>query len=222
MERSSGPIFAIGRYLDIPAGVINDDLRRAVAVIEAVHGVGDLPRIPLYGTRFPAIAGVTRFRRGRFLYTADGDAVSIAIEIAQEQRLLSALHEIGHFLDLAGIGTPRRFESAVGEDGELADWRSAVVETEAVQRLIEVAEAGEARVAAQARDQLDWRELWVRSYAQYIVERVGRIDRAQSLDAFRPPETRPVYLPLHWHEDDFAMVGRAIDEMFGGLGWLKI
>jgi hypothetical protein len=216
-----GSVVPIGRYLEISAGVINDDLRDAVAMIEAVHGVEKLPRIPLYGTRFPVVAGETRFRRGRFSFTAEGDAVSIAVEIAQEHRLLSTLHEVGHFLDLAGIGPARRFESTVVEHGELAGWRSAVAETEAVRGLIEVAETGRAWVAAEAQDQLEWRELWARSYAQYIVERGESVDLARSLEAFRPSASRPVYLPVHWHDDDFAAIGHAIDEVFGRLGWLK-
>src|SRR5215204_5451787 len=195
----------IGRALEIPPGLIHDDLRVAVEIVEQVHGVDHLPRIPLYGTRFPIGAIGGPVRRGRFSFTPEGEAVSIAIELGQEHRVLSTLHEVGHFLDLSGIGPPNRFESTV-EGGSLSAWRAVILQSRSVLTLIAIARDAELMFAQAAGEQLDWRELWARSYAQYVIDRSGWIDLISILDAFRPARTSEVYLPMHADAADFAEI----------------
>jgi hypothetical protein len=210
----------IGRAFEIPPGFIHDDLRQAVSIIESVHGVDELPRIPLYGTSFPTVVGDTRVRRGRFTFAPDGSAVSIAVELDQDHRILTTLHEIGHFLDLVGLGTRGRFESALRR-GALAEWRTAIAETSAVRTLVERTFDDDPRIAAEARGQLAWQELWARSYAQYVINRGGQSGLPSGIDAFRSTTLSPVYLPLHWLDDDFTGVGESIDSVFRRLGWRK-
>jgi hypothetical protein len=214
--RPSG--LSIGRAFEIPPGIAHDDLREAIALIEAVHGVEPVPRIPLYGTRFPANPTSDLRKRGRFTFTPDGDPISIAIEIAQEHLILSTLHEVGHFLDLVAIGRPRRFESTA-HGAILSPWQTAVGRTAAALALAGSAQSVDWIVARDAQKQLEWPELWARSYAQFIIERSGRADLARSLDEFRPSESSPVYLPLHWEDDDFDEISVCIDDVLRRQGW---
>jgi hypothetical protein len=104
--RPAGP-FSIGRALEIPAGSVNDDLRLVVEAVDRVHGVGHLPRIPM---EFRNQLGMG----GRFDFNvATGEPIRIVVDRRAPHRILVALHEIGHFLDLAAFGDGPLFGSTI-------------------------------------------------------------------------------------------------------------
>ena len=211
----------IGRSLVVPPGLIHDDLREAIRVISQVHGVGDLPAIPMRMAQLPRSQSGTRVRRGQIVLSAStGEPSSILIEVSESHRVFAALHEVGHFLDFSGIGRPGRFESRQGE--ELAAWRLSVARSQAMVDLIEMAESGsdlvdQTHVAAL----LDPVEAWARSYAQYIVDRSGSSSLRASLLAFRTRSPGTVYYPQQWEDDDFEAIDASIEDVFRRLGWRR-
>src|SRR5262249_42881226 len=116
---------SIGRSLAIPTGIVHDELRDCGAMLDRIHGVGRLPVIPFSLGQLPPAGVEGLARRGRFTYSREGVAIGITIEIRLSDRGLAALHEIGHFLDLSGIGPAHRWESMI-VDGLLRDWRAAI------------------------------------------------------------------------------------------------
>jgi hypothetical protein len=79
--REGGPAgISIGRALAIPPGIVHDELREFVAILDRIHGVGDLPRIPLFLGRLPATDTKGLVRRGRFTLDRDGHPESITID----------------------------------------------------------------------------------------------------------------------------------------------
>src|SRR5215217_3055500 len=88
---------SIGRALAIPPGMVHGELRAYVATLDRVHGVGDLPRIPLPLGRLPTTGDKGLVRRGRFTLDRNGDPESITIDVQHPSRALTTFHEIGHF-----------------------------------------------------------------------------------------------------------------------------
>lgn len=108
----------LGRALDIPAGIAYDDVRDVVAAIDRVHGVRDLPRLPVR-----LVHGMTDL--GRFNYDhLHGRPISIAVRSNQAQRRITILHEIGHFLDLCALGDG--FDFGTLGNSTLDAWDAAV------------------------------------------------------------------------------------------------
>ncbi len=145
----------------------------ALAAIDAVHKDGRLPQIPLKRL------ALSRGMHGRFLYVAGGQPVEIAVHYASSHAELTTIHEIGHFLDYAGLGVFGDFSSVA--DPILDGWRSAIKNSNAVQRLgylwqfpadrIQETQAnGDVVEYAIEKQYLEYllqnEELWARSYAQ--------------------------------------------------------
>lgn len=123
---------AVSSALILPPGVLPHDLelRALLATIDAVHGDGELPPLPVrWG--IPSNSAVAE-------YTATADlteAVSLTIDSRRARWVLATAHEIGHFLDHQGIDSPTGFASR--ESALLNDWRTATYATSAYQALVE-------------------------------------------------------------------------------------
>jgi hypothetical protein len=220
---------SIGRALDLPAGPLHDDLRETIAAIDRVHGVFDLPRIPVrYSFALTEL--------GRFLFDpATGDPISILVRSNQAHPRFSLLHEIGHFLDLAALGVGNQFGTRV--NSALEDWSRAVAGSSAFQVLRDVGRRGSADmfdpdanprrvpITQRERDFIDeWlqpEELWARSYAQFIATHVGLPVFIAGLESFRVRVPGTVYYPLQWDDEDFAEIAKAIDILCGTIGWRR-
>jgi hypothetical protein len=207
----------IGRALDLPPRLFHEDLYRAVRSIDAVHGDGPLPTIPVLLR--PALPV-----RGRFVLR-DGLPSEILIRADAAHRGFTLLHEVGHFLDFVALGELRDFGSAAGVP-ELAAWRRAYETSLGHRRL----EAAIARIVgalppdrAAERDRLEQplspEEAWARSYAQYVSVRSADADLLTGLIAARTPEPGRVYHLLQWDDDDFRPIAAAFDALFRRLGW---
>jgi hypothetical protein len=192
-----------------------ETLRTASRAVDAVHGDGDLPVIPVSLRPGAEPAGV---------YYSDSMDRPLRIEIGAAGRYpeLTHVHEIGHFLDQMALGKPHQWATSVLPD-DMEEWRKAVRESGAVSAMREAY-----RTAPLTQDERDAirnllrpRELWARSYAQYVAIRSGepilleQVGKARSL---RMPNTEVV---LQWDEDDFAPIVAAIDHLFQAKGWRR-
>ena len=202
---------------------------RALAIIDRIHAVRSLPEIPIHNSYNATVPSA-----GGFVSRED-EPVSIDINTFKDfapTAMLTFIHEIGHFLDLAALGTAGVFATLKG-DALLDDWRSAVESTHAVQELRQRRIAG--RVVVQtpegpveeavgkrhAEYLMSPDELWARSYAQYIAEKSMDTGLISALDLTRPPAALGQIYPAQWDAEDFAPVSQAIDSLFRGQGWLR-
>jgi hypothetical protein len=212
---------SVGRALRIQTGILNDDLRYAVAAIDKVHGVGDLPSVPMRIVPYlPDHRG--RRRDGVFVYRrADPSlpfmASIILIRSDAPHGQLVAIHEIGHYLDLCGLPGPG-FSSA--DDPALAEWRQAVMDSRAYHELEALTGSPRAGVADRAYDLTVLEELWARSYAQFVATRSGSVQMQRAVAALRCRTPPGLYYPRQWDDDDFAAIEAAMDALFRGLGWI--
>ena len=103
----------------LPAGEFGDRARRVLEVVDRIHRVGPLPRVPIdHRVEVAGADGQYRFTRHR------GEARGIGISQSAPHLELVLLHEIGHFLDHQALGNRGGFAST--RHPTLDGWRHAV------------------------------------------------------------------------------------------------
>lgn len=193
-------------------------VKRVLDIIDAVHRDGQLPKLPVVTISSPTTAGKYTGRE-------------LKINLQEDRFDLVTVHEIGHFLDHRGIGSPHHLASR--KSRLLAEWRRAVENTRAVSSLarLKTRRTGEIELAdgtkiprpvnvRYVKYLLDRPELFARSYAQYIAARSGDAQLLKQLDEIRHNRA-DLYRARQWETDDFAPVMEALDNLMVRLGWQK-
>jgi len=197
-----------------------------LAAIAAVHGDGDLPRIPVRMVSGVVFAAAYRV-------SADEEPVEVAVNIAGSRQAWSLVHEFGRFIDHQTLGERGAFASH--RHGDLDEWRVAVDASRAVRILqgilieggLTIVEDGlERRIPVDAgffEIQLSYPEMWARSYAQFIALRSGDPTlTAQLLGLLRlSSEGGDAPYTLQWESADFAPILETIDQLFKRKGWRR-
>lgn len=234
-------------------------VRRALDAIASVHGIDRrMPRLPVVDFAEPGgptgqLLGSYTFKMlpGQLDLAASpfGDSVRLSVNTLDPTGAATVLHELGHFLDHKGLGVDvSRFASAV--DPALLGWRRAIDNSAGFKLLREMVLHDPARAGHWAtfshvdtgvtntwdpdpdhtRYLLDPRELFARSYAQWIATRSGRswlLDMVMLADSPLPPiwqlapGSRAPYEPHQWVAEDFEPIAAALDELFASLGLLR-
>lgn len=179
-----------------------DKIQTAISVIDSVHSDGVLPTIPVDST----VHGLHSL--GEFSSDISGRANRIGVKAGGPWPELTFVHEVGHFLDLAGLGT-RDFASKASQ--EMQDWKKAVEASKALEEI-------KTKVRGRNREYLLRSvELWARAYAQWIVIQSGNPILLEQLNAIRsgPMSYR------QWSDADFEPIAAAISALFRAKGWIK-
>jgi hypothetical protein len=208
---------------------LREMVTRALGIIDRIHIVRSLPKIPIhnsYNDTVPSAGGYV---------SREDESVSIDINTFKDfapTAMLTFIHEIGHFLDHAALGSPGVFATLAG-DPLLNGWRRAVESTDAAQALRHRKTAGTVVIQTpdgpvevtvgrrHAEYLLAPDELWARSYAQYIAAKSMDTRLISAIDLTRPPAALGQIYPAQWDAEDFAPVSQAIDLLFRGQGWLR-
>ncbi len=190
----------VSKALSVRSRKAPADIQTAITAIDAVHGDGDLPKLPIY-----AKAG--RGNLGEFVHRGS-EAVQIGIKPDGSWPALTTAHELGHFLDHQVLGTGGKWGSANSE--ALAAFRAAVEGSETVKTIQALPES----IGAYW---LTKHELWARAYAQYVATRSGDATLLAQLD-----KARGGLQPWRqWSDADFKPIAEAIDALFREKGWIK-
>jgi hypothetical protein len=183
--------------------------------IDAVHGDGRLPKIPINPTR--------KTKDGVGFYRAYGHAPhDILINPQSNNPHIYLTHEIGHFLDHQAMGGGGQFASELHPDFQ--DFRDAVAQTESIQQLHHLKSApqipGFGRNAKAPREYISYllqrREIWARAYSQYIAIRSGD---PRMLAELRRLQNDKSPMKMQWDDADFEPVAAAIDKILEKKGW---
>jgi len=200
--------------------------------VDSVHGDGGLPRLPVNLSSL-----VEEYAEASYYFdSASNTALRIWISPDAEVPELSFLHELAHFVDHKGFGQAgERQQKPFASEGNplLSEWRRSVFASEAASRLREVSEFRSARVAlddgtsvsvdidrAYVEYLLEPKELFARSYAQYVVVNSQNKTLQRQLDGLRYEPLASLY-PLQWEEADFLAIADALDDVFQQQGWIK-
>lgn len=178
-------------------------ISRTLAVIDQVHDDGALPKV--------IINAKARSNQNGTFWPTDN---RIGISPRGPWPQMTTAHEIGHLLDYQVLGRTGVYASAA--DPALAVWREAVQNSRAIQMIVESVKGR--RPVYNAEYYLRDREIWARSYAQYIAVRSGDVEMLRQLDLIR---ARPTGQFIQWSDADFAPIAEAIDNLFRSKGWIK-
>lgn len=201
-----------------PEPVVKQSERKRInatlAAIESVHGDGPLPTIPVGHSAGGSLGVFTRIR------TRDGKLTPHRIDYRirsvpgkELHKELTLSHEIGHFIDSAGM--PKAAGLKMATDDLTAPlvkpWWEAVTKSQAWQDLTSAA-----FYELQEYHQRPV-EAWARSYAQFIAEESGSPVMQKQVENIRA-EDHP---HRQWDRTDFAPIKSAIRGIFEALGWMK-
>ena len=201
---------------------ISQAVKEAMAAVDSVHGDGVLaPDTPIFGKQLPiGLQGETVWKPGGQYY--------INLSTRGEHKTLTALHEIGHFLDWSGLSmNPSKGQTATFAHPLLEEWRETVKKTRAYREIEKrIAELGKKKDGESKSELKHYRylfkseELFARGYAQYIANKCSN----PKIKAELEKELGSVYCKAYhtqWEQDDFAELSKAYDNLFKAKGWIK-
>ncbi len=201
-------------------GKKNKKIIEALSAIDEVHDVGSLPGIPIEEKSYIG-TGV----EGAFQRTVNGKPVKFQVLKTAQNKLMTVTHEIGHYIDLTAINPAGHMaESKI--NGALSEWWKAVENSDAFKKWKEIKQNGglvdaNGKLTRRIDDTfIDYsmrqRELWARSYAQFIVTRTSNVEMKKELASMLNNVT-----PDQWETADFAPIEKAIYNLFKVMGWMK-
>jgi hypothetical protein len=226
---ASSPAKRVSEALDVKTAKLAMPINSTLKAIDEVHGDGVLPKIPVQRMSTKNVHGVYQHT---IEHTAQGrvdKALFIAISDQGPNPRLTMAHEAGHFLEYEAI--PGRSDDGWRDwqaDPLMAEWRAAVLQSDAVQSLKELRRTPTVTVdnlvyqipKSHLNYLLQDNELWARSYAQYVATRTTDTEVRRELETkLAEIEAEDVKLRSQWTPEDFGPVAAAIDKLFAGLGW---
>lgn len=216
-----------------------------LAAIDRVHGDGPLPELPV---RVGAPGGrrvQAAYRRRR-----TNEPFDIVTRKRPPQPRLTLAHEIGHFIDNAGMTRTNPSDPHLGKYASQApdfpgmdSLMGALRSSASVKTLLGYRDLMRQQGYVRLEDGpnssrrlildtgwLDYavseKELWARAYAQYIAVRSGdkkmmaELRRWQKEYHAEAGKGDNIPVPEQWDDDDFSPIAAAIDRIFEALGWL--
>lgn len=226
----------VSEALKLPkSGKMAKHYKRALDAIDSVHGDGDLPEIPIKtNSQMRSFGRLNSRWKGK----KDGWVTEfIEVNGKKDHPELTSVHEIGHFLDNHGMAhdianwgaTDNLNFGTIWDDYIRAlnnsDWMKTAMRMSALPEefAVEVSEGALSWTAQVDQRHLRYltssREIWARSYAQYIATKSGdEVLLAQLADR----REEMIYGMINqWDEDDFKPILKAIDGIFEKLGWIR-
>ncbi len=151
-----------------------------------------------------------------------GEPLFITVSSKGPTPHMTSAHEFGHYLDHQALGTAGKF--ACESHPDLEEWRKVVKSSKAVQDLIAIStkpsEPGASIDHGHVKYLLRVREIWARSFAQYVATRGANEQMRKELSSLlrKKGET---YYPRQWTKNDFEPIAKVMDKLFKKKGWSK-
>ena len=217
----------VSKALAVEAGVLEKQIRNAIAAVDQVHTDGSLPDLPLKAASLVDMYGY-------FQNTTGGKAVEIVVSPLNPHVELTAVHEIGHFLDFKGLDRSTLWASV--NSSSLAPWRETIKKSQAVQTLGHFLDPTVRTIGVKLWDGsvvehpvdksyvgylLKAEESWARSYSQFIAIQSHNPELMQQLERERKRPVSGIYYPKHWNDADFQPILTEMEAIFRGLRWMQ-
>jgi hypothetical protein len=195
------------------AGTNRASAERVSEVLDRLHGVSGLGKIPVTTTVEPG-------QQGSAYFTAHGAAARIGVIEGAARPELTMAHEFGHLVEGAmlpgGNGGKRIWEGQLTSP-IMDEWKAAIEKSRAFQNLD--APVGQKDLEKPLEYLLRRDELWARSYAQWaawLSQDPVMLQQLRSAQA----HTSTLMSNWQWQDDDFQEIGKAIEAIFRRLGRL--
>ncbi len=214
---------------EVPQTPKYQGIREALAAIDSMMVFPAMPTIPLQ-----IVPVVKDGSAGAYVRQRGGAPLRIEIAEGADYPELTAIHEVAHYLDDCGLSATEGWASEV--DPRLEPLRQAWENTEAVRALrigletekmtavLPNGETFEFPLLPEERENcryyLQGRELFARSYAQYIAAKsqnrvlLGQVRR-------RRESVEGRFYHVQWTANDFRAVAKVFDTLWKELGWLR-
>jgi hypothetical protein len=206
----------VGVHFDLSNAPFREALQATLAAVDAIHGDGTLPTVPVAKIRGSATAG--RFR----------PPAHVGIAMATREPRLTLLHELGHLLDWSGFA----FRSELN-DLELAGWREAVEASAPILQLremqtrkvmtVRLRQWGQPERVRIDQSQVAYllrpTEMFARSYSQFVAVRSASPELLTELGGVRSRPKEVLY-PEQWKDPDFGRVDEEFVKLFRKRGWM--
>lgn len=220
---------SLTEMLDVPDAERYASVRAVVAAVEAVM---TFPAMPTISVRI--VSNVTGGGEGAYVRQRGGPPLRIEIAEQAEHPELTMAHELAHYLDDCGFGTPDGWASEA--EPRLEALRQAWENTTSVRALRTGLETGQLTASLpnsalvefplmpeereNCRYYLQGRELFARSYTQYLAAKSkNRVLLHQVRQRRESVEGR--FYQVQWAEDEFRAVAQAFDQILEEYGWLR-
>lgn len=184
-------------------------MSNVLSIIDSVHGDGPLVEIPVGHSPGENALGAFSYSAGK------ASRIDYRHKSPGKYKLhpeLTLAHEIGHWLDKAGKGLTTWITDDLS--GDLKDWWEAAQQSEAIKQLAAMPQRSP-RQRERRRYYLNPKEIWARSYSQFIAEESGDAAMLGQVAKIRG-EPLP---DRQWQEADFAPVRKAMRELFIKWQW---
>ncbi len=214
----------LGGRFALPGRAVDAAVRRLLAVVDAVHGDGDLPRIPV-------VQSDSRTEQGLYVSDRQGRPLRLALSRHADRPLLTLAHEIGHVLDHQALGRPGEYASTAGR---IPDVMEAIARSKAIRRLGQMQSLrrvrvrmpdGSVRMESVAHRLVQYllrpEERFARAYAQYVATRSRDATLSQELAAAQQALLSGRVYHQQWNDDDFGPIAAALDRLFLRKGWIR-
>ena len=220
---------SLTEMLDVPDSERYASVRAVIAAAEAVMTFPTMPTLPVR-----IVSAVNGGGEGAYVRQRGGPPLRIEIAEQAEHPELTTAHELAHYLDDCGFGT---FDGWASEsEPRLEALRQAWENTVSVRALRTGLETGQLAASLPSgvlvefplmseerencRYYLQGRELFARSYAQYLADKSkNRVLLRQVRQRRESVEGR--FYHVQWAEGDFRAVAQALDQILEGYGWLR-
>lgn len=213
---------AIGAQFNTFDKAIEKPARSALSHIDSVHGDGALKNIPFKAMRSESLNGA--------LYLNNrSEAVHIGLSTKGKHQELTALHEIGHFLDLHSGDIKSKFDSDLPSTA-IRSVIDKAMESDCLKNIQASIKTGkitvdgkEERIQPNYKKYLKYlmepKEIWARSYAQFIAKRTGNKLLLEQLQT-RIEVTQKNGALSQWLDTDFIEIEKEIETAMIKMGWM--
>lgn len=184
-------------------GELGKTAGNAIDQIAKVHGVTNAIKVPVVS--HPVLGS-----NGQYMVDHSGP-LAIGVNPSALAPGSTTLHEVGHYLEMSVMAGNRHGLRKIEEDPLMKEWLAAVRGTDTYAKL-----SGQAKGDRYVEYVLTPRELWARTYSQYIAVRSKDPALLAELDSTRRGQIK---LPTQWPDAEFEPVARELDALFTKLGW---
>lgn len=192
-------------------------VQEALAAIDQVHGVPQMATVKAAGMSGTNLLGEYRYD------ATSGKPIGIKVSKDSDVPSLTAAHELGHYLDHQDLGSKGDYSS--NSLDTLQGWRQAAYSSPTVTNIRNRAHETYTGINGQEYTKTNpymaylssEREVFARSYSQYIATRSGNpalladLRRVQNGDSGLSRNTQ-------WSDEEFTPIGKAFDDLFAVLG----
>ncbi len=213
---------------------LRSEIDPGLDAIGKVHAVDGMPKVLLTdGEGIPLLdnKAMGLYAPNSVAPAKSGDPRDLILcKPGTRDKAATVVHEYGHMVDHRGFGTDDLWGSeraATMNEGPMVEWWKAMQETPEYKKLramtanpsdhswIEEDSTGKYRVTPDPKFTAylsEPKELWARSYAQYIGRKTGNQYNLEGNDQHHP---------FTWSDDSFGSIESAITNILRSKGWLR-